>query len=87
MDVEKTKNNALQAFFPEEYEQRFWKENIRSDGRALDQVRPISIAHHVSSAMDSSCMAKVGRTTMIAGCKLHIGMPSVAKPDQGEIGK
>ena len=87
MERERTKKNALQVLFPQDYEQRFWKENIRSDGREMDQIRPISIAHNVSSAMDSSCMAKVGHTTMIAGCKLHIGTPSVAKPDEGEIGK
>lgn len=86
IEIKMAVGNEMKALFPQEYESKFWKERTRSDGRSFDQVRPTAITCNVISSMDSSCMVKTGSTTVLAGCKLEIGTPSVSSPNQGEIG-
>ncbi|MEM4267533.1 MAG: exosome complex protein Rrp42 [Candidatus Woesearchaeota archaeon] len=61
------------------------KENIRLDGRKLDEYRPIKIQYGVSRTAEGSAMVSIGETKVIAGVKMLIAEPFPDKPDEGTI--
>lgn len=65
---------------------RFLKENIRYDGRKLDEFRNIEIKYGiVSTTAEGSAYVKVGETEVIAGVKLSVDQPYPDTPDEGNL--
>jgi exosome complex RNA-binding protein Rrp42 (RNase PH superfamily) len=71
---------------PRAYLQRFLSgASVRSDGRAADSARRVSVtAGSVSSAVGSA-LAKLGRTTAVAGVTAALVAPPAAEPGVGAL--
>jgi exosome complex component RRP42 len=55
----------------------------RSDGRALDQPRPLSIEVGLIQKANGSARVRLGNTDVIAGVKIATGTPFPDTPDKG----
>ena len=49
------------------------------------QARPASVTTDVVTTADSSALVKMGSTTVLAGIKLEVAVPSDSAPDQGRL--
>ena len=61
------------------------REGKRVDGRALDEVRKISIETGMSENAEGSTIVTIGKTKIIAGLKIDIGKPYPDNQDEGSI--
>ena len=61
------------------------EQNIRSDGRKLDEYRAVKVQYGVSKTAEGSSMVTIGNTKVIAGVKLSIGTPYPDTPDEGSL--
>lgn len=59
--------------------------NVRLDGRAPDEYRPVEIETGVSKNAEGSAKVKIGETEVIAGVKLEIMTPYPDSADQGSL--
>jgi exosome complex component RRP42 len=59
--------------------------NVRLDGRAPDEYRPVEIKTGVSKNAEGSAKVKIGETEVIAGVKLEIMTPYPDSADQGSL--
>ncbi len=61
------------------------QQNIRYDGRKIDEYRPIEIEYGISATAEGSARVKIGDTEVIAGVKLEVGQPYSDTPDSGNL--
>lgn len=57
----------------------------RTDGRAFDEYRKITIIPGYVQKAEGSAIVKIGRTKVIAGVKAQIGTPFPDTPNQGVV--
>jgi len=57
----------------------------RTDGRAFDEYRKISIIPDYIQKAEGSAIAKIGRTKVIAGVKTQLGAPYPDSPNKGVV--
>jgi exosome complex component RRP42 len=60
-------------------------QNVRLDGRKLDEYRDIEIECGISNTAEGSARVKIGETTVFAGVKMLIQSPYADRPDEGTI--
>ncbi|KAL0074396.1 exosome component 8-like protein [Phycomyces blakesleeanus] len=70
---------------PNEYIGRFLDQNIRPDGRLLDQFRPTFVTAGTVATANASAMVRLGGTTVVCGIKAEVCEPKVDTPDQGYL--
>ncbi|MCT3016900.1 ribonuclease PH, partial [Propionibacterium freudenreichii] len=51
------------------------KSVTRSDGRSLDQLRPVSITRHWLDHAEGSCLIEAGRTRVLVAASVTEGVP------------
>jgi exosome complex component RRP42 len=59
--------------------------NLRIDGRAVDEFRPITIETNVISQAEGSALVTLGGTKVLTGVKMEIGEPFPDKPNEGVL--
>ncbi len=59
------------------------EEKKRIDGRALDEIRPLSIQLDYIEKADGSALVKIGETIALVGVKIEVGTPYPDTPDEG----
>jgi len=59
------------------------KKGRRIDGRAFDDMRPITIETAVVSSAEGSARVKIGKSDVLAGIKMSMGTPFPDTPDKG----
>ncbi|MDO8339542.1 MAG: exosome complex protein Rrp42 [Candidatus Burarchaeum sp.] len=57
----------------------------RTDGRAMDAFRPISVEPGVITSAEGSARVKLGKSQVIAGIKLGVGSPFPDRPKEGVL--
>ena len=57
----------------------------RTDGRAFNEFRKISIIPGYVVKAEGSAIVKIGRTKVIAGVKAQLGTPFPDTPDSGVV--
>ncbi|KAF7732331.1 Exosome complex component RRP43 [Apophysomyces ossiformis] len=67
---------------PHEYLRRFLDQNVRPDGRLLDQFRNTLITSGAISTANGSAMVRLGGTTVVCGIKAEVCEPNVERPDE-----
>ena len=75
---------VFQKLFPAEYFESVLAQGDRSDGRRLDQLRPLHVRGGVVQSARASALAKVGATNVIAGINLELGNPNIEAPTLGK---
>jgi len=76
---------AFKRLYPLPFYERYLDSSVRPDGRPLGRARPTSVSLGAVSTADGSALVKIGNTTMLAGVKLEVMVPSQETPDQGSI--
>ena len=61
------------------------EKDMRVDGRALDQYRPISLEVGTIGRAQGSARVKIGNTQVLVGTKLGIGEPFPDSPNEGVL--
>ncbi|KAI0722545.1 ribosomal protein S5 domain 2-like protein [Earliella scabrosa] len=74
---------TFQRLHPKTYLERFLAENVRPDGRDLDEWRDISLNVGSISTADGSALVRLGSTTVVCGVKAEIAEPELDKPKEG----
>jgi len=74
---------TFKKLLPLEYAQKFLREQIRPDGRALLESRPIKIDKGGITSADGSSTVRMGASIAVCGIKCQVAMPDVARPKQG----
>lgn len=77
--------DAFKRLYSEEYFDNFIKEGLRPDGRGLGVCRPVTVAVNAISSADGSAIAKVGTSTVLAGVRLEVMIPSSEAPADGRL--
>lgn len=72
---------------PEEYHHRYFSHQIRSDGRAFDELRPISVVEGIISSVAGSAMIHWGHSIVLASIRTEVAEPLEEKPNEGYLGK
>lgn len=72
---------------PHEYLKRFLEQQVRPDGRLLNQFRKTMITSGAISTANASAMVRLGGTTVVCGIKAEVCEPKVDIPNQGYLGK
>ncbi|KAI7861842.1 ribosomal protein S5 domain 2-type protein [Spinellus fusiger] len=70
---------------PYEYLRRFLGQDIRPDGRTLDQFRSTLITAGTITTANASAMVRLGGTTVVCGIKAEVCEPSVDNPNEGYL--
>ncbi|OCH94510.1 hypothetical protein OBBRIDRAFT_769588 [Obba rivulosa] len=76
---------TFQRLHPKAYLERFLEENIRPDGRELDEWRDVSVHMGSISTADGSALVRLGDTTVVCGVKAEITEPELDSPEEGFI--
>jgi exosome complex component RRP43 len=71
---------------PHEYLKRFLIQQVRPDGRLLNQFRKTMITSGAISTANASAMVRLGGTTVVCGIKAEVCEPRVDIPNQGYLG-
>nr|XP_047143886.1 exosome complex component RRP43 [Hydra vulgaris] len=71
---------------PLEYYKEFLKENIRPDGRALDEYRKTIVNINSIKTASGSGLVRIGNTIVVCGIKAELAEPSVEKTNEGYFG-
>jgi exosome complex component RRP43 len=74
---------TFRKLLPLEYAQKFLREHLRPDGRALLECRPIKIDKGGITSADGSSTVRMGSTIAVCGIKCQVAMPDVSRPSQG----
>ena len=61
------------------------REGKRLDGRALDEMRELTIETDFAKNAEGSTMVTLGKTKVMAGLKMGVGMPYPDSQDEGAI--
>lgn len=70
---------------PQEYVKKFLDQDIRPDGRLLNQFRKTKITSGAISTANASAMVRLGGTTVVCGIKAEVCEPKVDVPNQGYL--
>uniref|UniRef100_A0A182VKR7 alpha-glucosidase n=1 Tax=Anopheles merus TaxID=30066 RepID=A0A182VKR7_ANOME len=68
---------------PVKYYKDYLENNIRPDGRELEELRPLAISFDVIKSADGSAIVKVGNTTVVCGIKAELATPNALAPGHG----
>lgn len=71
---------------PHEYLKRFLDQNVRPDGRLLNEFRKTMITANAISTANASGMVRLGGTTVVCGIKAEVCEPKVNIPNKGYLG-
>ncbi|KAH9833828.1 ribosomal protein S5 domain 2-type protein [Rhodofomes roseus] len=74
---------TFQRLHPKVYLERFLAENLRPDGRELDDWREVSVNVGSISSADGSALVRMGDTTVVCGVKAEIAEPELDSPEEG----
>eukprot|EP01023_Acetabularia_acetabulum_P067952 TRINITY_DN9502_c0_g1_i1.p1 TRINITY_DN9502_c0_g1~~TRINITY_DN9502_c0_g1_i1.p1 ORF type:complete len:266 (+),score=35.91 TRINITY_DN9502_c0_g1_i1:105-902(+) len=77
--------DTFSQLYPEQYYKKFVEAQVRPDGRSFGESRSASVAAGVISSADSSALARIGKTAVIAGIKLELTVPEVQENDKGHF--
>ncbi len=61
----------------------FLKEKKRIDGRSFDEYRPITVEKNVISTAEGSARVRLGKTQVLVGVKVDLGVPFKDRQDEG----
>jgi len=64
---------------------KYLENNIRFDGRKLDEFRKIELKYDISKSAEGSACVKIGDTEVLAGVKLAVEQPYPDTPDDGNL--
>ncbi|KAI8372498.1 ribosomal protein S5 domain 2-like protein [Blakeslea trispora] len=70
---------------PHEYLKRFLGQNVRPDGRLLNEFRKTMITSGAITTADGSAMVRLGGTTVVCGIKAEVCEPKIEAPGQGYL--
>ena len=73
------------ALYPQCEQEEYWNENIRCDGRTFSESRSLSLTTSIVSTSSSSCLVKLGASTVLVGISLLVGTPLAIAPEDGEL--
>lgn len=65
------------------YFKDYLENNIRPDGRELEELRPLAISFKVIKSADGSAIVKLGNTTVVCGIKAELAAPKALEPHNG----
>eukprot|EP00878_Enallax_costatus_P024762 GHUV01026447.1.p2 GENE.GHUV01026447.1~~GHUV01026447.1.p2 ORF type:complete len:257 (+),score=63.39 GHUV01026447.1:321-1091(+) len=77
--------DAFKRLYSEEYLDKFISEGVRPDGRGLGVCRPVTVAANAVGSADGSAIAKIGASTVLAGVRLEVMVPSSEAPGEGQL--
>lgn len=81
-----TTTSSFQKLYPKAYYARLLEHEVRPDGRGLWALRACGTKSRVVSTCDGSALANVGRTAVMCGIRLEVGVPpSSLKPREGKV--
>lgn len=87
--MEKRKEETKMHDILSEVEKRFVTSLVskgrRADGRALDEMRPLTIETGLIKKAEGSARVSLGETKVIAGIKAEVGAPFPDEPNKGVI--
>eukprot|EP00775_Hariotina_reticulata_P012502 gene12502-12637_t len=78
-------SDAFKRLYSEEYFQGHINEGFRPDGRVLGVCRPVTVGLDVVTSADGSAIVKVGASTVLAGVRLEVMVPSSEAPADGQL--
>lgn len=81
----KMMDSQFKTIHPVKYLRDHLTQEIRPDGRDFTSFRPVSINVSSIKQADSSCVFKVGNTTVICGIKAELTEPKASTPDCGYV--
>ncbi|XP_035790317.1 exosome complex component RRP43-like [Anopheles albimanus] len=76
---------TFKLLHPVKYYKDYLENNIRPDGRELEELRPTAISFGVIQSADGSAIAKIGNTTVVCGIKAELAAPKAVEPNQGYL--
>lgn len=72
--------------YPVDFLRRHLEEQVREDGRALDEFRPVSLATGILTQANGSALVRFGTGTMVtAAVQAHIAEPHHDRPHEGFV--
>ncbi|KAI3623104.1 hypothetical protein CBS14141_003887 [Malassezia furfur] len=72
--------------YPVDFLRRHLEEQVREDGRALDEFRPVSLATGILTQANGSALVRFGTGTMVtAAVQAHITEPHHDRPHEGFV--
>ncbi|EIW61518.1 uncharacterized protein TRAVEDRAFT_35012 [Trametes versicolor FP-101664 SS1] len=74
---------TFQRLHPKTYLERFLAEDVRPDGRNLDEWRDVSVIVDSISTANGSALVRLGSTTVVCGVKAEIAEPELDRPEHG----
>ncbi|EAA00202.3 AGAP012402-PA [Anopheles gambiae str. PEST] len=74
---------TFKLLHPVKYYKDYLENNIRPDGRELEELRPLAISFDVIKSADGSAIVKVGNTTVVCGIKAELATPNALAPRHG----
>uniref|UniRef100_A0A182JYU8 Ribosomal RNA-processing protein 43 n=1 Tax=Anopheles christyi TaxID=43041 RepID=A0A182JYU8_9DIPT len=74
---------TFKLLHPIKYYKDYLENNIRPDGRELEELRPLAISFDVIKSANGSAIVKVGNTTIVCGIKAELTAPNPLEPQQG----
>ncbi|XP_035892439.1 exosome complex component RRP43-like isoform X1 [Anopheles stephensi] len=74
---------TFKLLHPVKYYKDYLENNIRPDGRELEDLRPLAISFGVINSADGSAIVKLGNTTVVCGIKAELAAPKALEPRQG----
>ncbi|TDH72668.1 hypothetical protein CCR75_008475 [Bremia lactucae] len=77
--------DEYKKLFPAAYMHKCLANKVRTDSRGIEDARKVQLQTRVIQTAASSCLVKLGKTSVLSAVKLAVGAPAVATPDQGEI--
>lgn len=61
------------------------EKDSREDGRKLEEFRKVSVEYDVSKKAEGSARVRIGKTDVIVGVKMEVGVPYPDEPEKGSI--
>ncbi len=78
-------NQDIIADIRKDHVERLLDEGRRVDGRGFDEYRKVSVEVGVNERAEGSALVTLGRTRVMVGVKLAVGMPFPDMPDSGVL--
>ena len=63
---------AFRKLYPTEYLEKFLKEGVRPDGRALWKLRSLAVTPSAITSASGSSLVKLGETTVVTATELKV---------------
>ncbi|XP_052860096.1 exosome complex component RRP43-like [Anopheles cruzii] len=74
---------TFKLIHPVKYYKDYLENNIRPDGRELEDLRPLAISFDAIKGADGSSIVKIGNTTVVCGIKAELSAPKPLEPTLG----